>query len=126
MTCFWDSILASINQEDLQLFGEKKMNKQQFIQKLKDKNKVSDTLWQNQPLRNQEKKEHFEAIKEYNISGIRNGHLTSICDSFLLLICDLLKINIEHRFLNNAIKYNIPNARKTLRFKSNKGHFSRL
>ena len=126
MTCFWDSILASINQEDLQLFGEKKMNKQQFIQKLKDKNKVSDTLWQNQPLRNQEKKEHFEAIKEYNISGIRNGHLTSICDSFLLLICDLLKINIEHRFLNNVIKYNIPNARKTLRFKSNKGHFSRL
>ena len=126
MTCFWDSILASINQEDFQLFGEKKMNKQQFIQKLKDKNKVSDTLWQNQPLRNQEKKEHFEAIKEYNISGIRNGHLTSICDSFLLLICDLLKINIEHRFLNNVIKYNIPNARKTLRFKSNKGHFSRL
>ena len=105
MTCFWDSILASINQEDFQLFGEKKMNKQQFIQKLKDKNKVSDTLWQNQPLRNQEKKEHFEAIKEYNISGIRDGHLTSICDSFLLLICDLLKINIEHRFLNNVIKY---------------------
>ena len=126
MTCFWDSILASINQEDFQLFGEKKMNKQQFIQKLKDKNKVSDTLWQNQPLRNQEKKEHFEAIKEYNISRIRDGHLTSICDSFLLLICDLLKINIEHRFLNNVIKYNIPNARKTLRFKSNKGHFSRL
>lgn len=126
MTCFWDSILASINQEDYKLFGEKKMNNQQFIQKLKDKNKISDTLWQNQPLRNQEKKEHFEAIKGYNISGIGGGHLTSICDSFLLLICDLLKINIEHRFLNIDIKYSIPHARKTLRFKSNKGHFSRL
>ena len=126
MTCFWDSIIASLNSEDARILGINTIHKTIFIQRLKEKNKLVDVLWQGKPLRMQEKKEHFEAIKEYNISGIRDGHLTSICDSFLLLICDLLKINIEHRFLNNAIKYNIPNARKTLRFKSNKGHFSRL
>ena len=126
MTCFWDSILSSLNQEDFNLLGEKKKtNRIEFIKILKNKNKLTNTLWQNKPLKNQEKKEHFEAIKNYNISGIRNGHLTSICDSFLLLICDLLKINIEHRFLNTTIIYSISNFRKTVRFKSNKGHFSR-
>ena len=126
MTCFWDSILSSLNKDDFKLLGEqKKPNRNTFIKVLKEKNKITNTLWQGKQLRNQEKKEHFEAIKDYNISGIRNGHLTSICDSFLLLICDLLKINIEHMFLNVNIKYNIENARKTLRFKSNKGHFSK-
>jgi hypothetical protein len=126
MTCFWDSILSSLNQEDFNLLGEKKKtNRIEFIKILKNKNKLTNALWQNKPLKNQEKKEHFEAIKDYNISGIRNGHLTSICDSFLLLICDLLKINIEHRFLNTTIIYSISNSRKTVRFKSNKGHFSR-
>ena len=108
MTCFWDSILSSLNQEDFNLLGEKKKtNRIEFIKILKNKNKLTNALWQNKPLKNQEKKEHFEAIKDYNISGIRNGHLTSICDSFLLLICDLLKINIEHRFLNTTIIYSI-------------------
>ena len=65
----------------------------------------------------------MEAIKDYNINGIGNGHLTSICDSFLLLICELFHINILHRYLNITIIYSYPNPRKTFRFKSNRGHF---
>ena len=101
-------------------------NKTIFIQRLKEKNKLVDVLWQGKPLRMQEKKEHFEAEKNYNINGIKNGHLTSICDSFLLLICDLLNVNIEHKYLHNIITYKTKNkCRKILKFKSNKGHFSR-
>jgi hypothetical protein len=128
MTCFWDSIIASLNYEDAKILGINPMHKNKtiFIQRLKEKNKLVDVLWQGKPLRMQEKKEHFEAVKNYNINGIKNGHLTSICDSFLLLICDLLNVNIEHKYLHNIITYKTKNkCRKILKFKSNKGHFSR-
>ena len=121
MTCFWDSILSSLNGEDASILGINTMHKNNiiFIQKLKEKNKLVDVLWQGKPLRMQEKKEHFEAIKNYNVNGIKNGHLTSICDSFLLLICDLLNVNIEHKYLNNTIHYQTERkCMKTLKFKS--------
>ena len=104
MTCFWNSILASLNSEDARILGINTMHKNNaiFIQKLKEKNKLVDVLWQGGKLKDQEKKEHFEAVKNYNINGIKNGHLTSICDSFLLLICDLLSVNIEHKYLNGT------------------------
>jgi len=118
--------MASLNSEDARILGINTMHKTIFIQKLKEKNKLVDVLWQGKQLRIQEKKEHFEAVKGYNINGIKNGHLTSICDSFLLLICDLLNVNIEHKYLHNIIIYQTKKkCRKTLKFKSNKGHFSR-
>ena len=127
MTCFWDSILSCLTIEDFKLLGvNKKINREGLIQQLKSKNCLVDTLWQGKPLKEQEKKEHYEAIKCYNIKGIYNGHLTSICDSFLLLLSHLLNINIQHKYLNINISYCTSNSvRKTLYFKSNKGHFSR-
>jgi hypothetical protein len=127
MTCFWDSILSCLTIEDFKLLGvNKKLNREGLIERLKTKNCLVDTLWQGKPLKKQEKQEHFEAVKCYNIKGIYNGHLTSICDSFLLLLCHLLKINITHKYLNNNIIYKTVNPmRKTLHFKCNRGHFSR-
>ena len=128
MTCFWDSILSSLNKEDLAILGVNTMHKNNvaFIQKLKEKNKIVSTLWQGIQIKEQEKKEHFEAIKNYDVNKIRHGHLTSVCDSFLLLISDLLSVNIEHKYLNNIIRYQTNvKCRKILKFKSNKGHFSR-
>jgi hypothetical protein len=126
MTCFWDSIISSLTIEDFKLLGvNKKLNREGLIQQLKNKNCLVDTLWQGKPLKEQEKKEHYEAIKCYNIKGIYNGHLTSVCDSFLLLLSHLLNINIQHKYLNINISYCTSNpVRKTLYFKSNKGHFS--
>lgn len=126
MTCFWDSILSCLTIEDFKLLGvNKKINREGLIQQLKSKNCLVDTLWQGKPLKEQEKKEHYEAIKCYNIKGIYNGHLTSVCDSFLLLLSHLLNINIQHKYLNINISYCTSNpVRKTLYFKSNKGHFS--
>ena len=126
MTCFWDSIISCLTIEDFKLLGvNKKLNREGLIQQLKNKNCLVDTLWQGKSLKEQEKKEHYEAIKCYNIKGIYNGHLTSICDSFLLLISHLLDIKIQHRYLNTNIIYCTPKSvRKTLHFKSNRGHFS--
>ena len=86
---------------------------------------ASSIKWQGQRLSSQETKEHFDAITYYDIKRINRGHLTSICDSFLLLICHLLNINIYHSFLGTKIIYSINNPRKTLYFKSSRGHFSR-
>ena len=127
MTCFWDSITSCLTLEDYKLLGvNKKINREELIQQLKNKNCLVDTLWQGKPLKEQEKKEHYEAIKCYNIKGIYNGHLTSICDSFLLLITHLLNIKIQHKYLNTNIIYCTPKSvRRTLNFRSNRGHFSR-
>lgn len=125
MTCYWDSILSCLKKDDYALIGFSHTPKrEQFIQKLKEKNKIITSLWQGEKLSKKEQEEHNEAIKCYNIKGIYNGHLTSTCDSFLFLICDLMNLTIEHKYLNTKIKYScIGPSRKTLYFKSNRGHF---
>ena len=50
-----------------------------------------------------EMKENYNAIKNYNINKINNGHLCSTCDYFLLLISEIFEVNINH----NYIKYKI-------------------
>ena len=62
-----------------------------------------DVLWQGQRIKDREIKEHLQAIKDYEINGIVHGHLTSTCDSFLLLICQLFSVNIIHRYMNHEI-----------------------
>lgn len=129
MTCFWKGIINSLNDEDWKIIQlDKKPNEKDFIKKLQELNIDLDdkTLWQNQNLTEQEINEHFETIKNYNTSIIHKGHLTSTCDSFLLLLTKLLKIKIIHIFLNINIIYEYKGEiRKTLRFRSNHGHFQR-
>jgi len=126
MTCFWDGILKSLKKEDLD-YVEYDQHKSplHFIQFLKkNKKKMINVLWQNNILRDQEIKEYLTWIDEYNINSISNGHLTSICDPFLLLICELFCVNIKHQYNNYSIMYiNKNKARKTLIFSSNNGHF---
>lgn len=129
MTCFWDAIVSSLNQEDFNLFEEKNftINRKSVINFLKSKNtKCNNVLWQDHKLRKQELTEHVESVDCYNINSIGGGHLTSTCDSFLLLICQLFKININHKYCNTMITYkHSENVRRTINFKSNRGHFSR-
>ena len=127
MTCYWDSIISSLTKEDYALIGFNNIPRREiFIEKLKEKNNLINALWQGKSLTKKEQEEHMEAIKCYNIKGIYNGHLTSICDSFLLLICDLMKLSIQHKFLNTKINYScLETPRKTIYFKSNRGHFER-
>ena len=128
MTCYWDSIYQELELEDYKILGVNKPNNiEGLIQILKNKNKIMDNVtWQDKYLSKKKKKEHYKAIKEYNIRDIKNGHLTSVCDSFLLLICELLNITIEHRFMNVPIKYTRNMSRKLIRFTSNTGHFQNV
>ena len=125
MTCFWDGIFKSLNNDDFKFIGEKKTNIRNLINILKIKNtKMNDVLWQKTKLKKQEIKEHMQAIKDYNVRKINGGHLTSSCDSFLLLVCQLFQVRIIHRYMKNIIIYqNSKKERKTLRFSSFSSHF---
>ena len=126
MTCFWDGILQALDNSDFQEVGyNDRLNRQQLINVLKTKNvEIEDVTWNGKKLTKQEMKEHYEAIKDYNINGINRGHLCSSCDSFLLLICQVFNVNIKHSYINVDIEYkNEKVQRKTLQFASNHGHF---
>ena len=127
MTCFWDGILKQLNKDDFTvMFGiNRKLNRNEFIIQLKKNNKkCNNVLWMGKSLTKKEKEEMFEAVKDFNIHYIKNGHLTSICDYFLVLICELCKVNIIHIFIKYKIIYsNKKGVRKQLCFKSNNGHF---
>ena len=81
---------------------------------MKSKNKrIDNVTWQKSYLSSNEKNEHNTAIQVYNIGGIKNGHLTSVCDSFLLLLCEVFCISITHNFMNTSIQYaNLKKSRK--------------
>lgn len=125
MTCFWNGIMKSLNKNDFDLINEKKSSHIELITMLKRrKTPMINVLWENQKLSKNEIKEHLLAIDEYDINGIPGGHLTSSCDSFLLLICELFKVNIEHMYMIHTIKYsNTKEVRKTLYYSSNDKHF---
>ena len=122
MTCFWDGILRALQKDAKQRIGN--CNHTNFIHYLKKNNKkTNDVKWNGYTLSNQELTEHYNAVSQYNIGKIRNGHLCSTCDSFLLLICDIFNVNIQHRYMNTTIRYNKKDARRTIHFASNRGHF---
>jgi len=125
MTCFWDAIFKSLNKNDFDLINEKKSTNGELIAMLKRRKiPMTNVLWENQKISENEINEHLLAINDYDINGIPGGHLTSSCDSFLLLICELFKVNIEHMYMIHTIKYsNNKEVRKTLYYSSNDKHF---
>ena len=125
MTCFWDGIMKQLDNSDFELLSSQKEKNKHFILLLKKNNKlVNDVKWNGKYLKEQEQKEHFEAIKDYDENKINRGYLCSTCDSFLLLISSLFRVNIHHRYMKTIIKYSVDKSRKTLHFKSNRNHFS--
>lgn len=130
MTCFWDGILQNLKDDDFQIaFKCNKPNNINFVKLLKDSlnesfhDKSKDINWNGEKLTKQQIKENFEHIKDYNPKSIYGGYWCSTCDPFLILVCILFRVNINHNYCGHLMKYTILNPRKTLNFKSNSGHF---
>jgi hypothetical protein len=125
MTCFWDGIISSLNKDDLNLLGlSSPIRPMDLVIKLKQLNrKTPDIYWETKPLRVNEIEENFIHVKDFSNQYIGNGYLCSICDPFLCLLAQLLKVNIDHTYLSHTVHYSISNARKTLYYSSNRGHF---
>jgi hypothetical protein len=125
MTCYWDGLLRSLDHEDLTLLNSNKnINNINFILLLKKNNKLCENVkWQNIFLSKKLLEENYEMIKGFNENNINQGYDCSSCDPFMILLCELFKININYDYNGNNIQYMIDNSRKTINYKSNQSHF---
>jgi len=127
MTCFWDGIISSLDKDDLNILClKKKPTPRELSTLLKRLNKKTpDICWEKQPLRVNEIEENFIHIKDYSNITITSGYLCSVCDPFLCLLADILSVNISHTYLSNTLHYTTRDARKTMYYRSDRGHFWR-
>ena len=129
MTCFWDGILQSLNNNDFNLIGvPNKPNNRQFVQILKNKNtKTLHMKWNGQLISKNEINENVEAINCYNANTMNGGYMCSVSEPFLFLVSYLFKVKIIHRYCGIDMVYE-PNCtyRKTLYYASDRGHFWKL
>jgi hypothetical protein len=106
MSCFWDSLVQSISQEDKTVFFDNNLNLKHFVTILKNNNILThNIIWNNQILTDQHLKENKEAVDTYDINNIYNGYYCSTCDPFLLLLSEFLLIEIQHNYNNNLMIY---------------------
>ena len=115
MTCFWDALRSKLNIKTTNI---------EFILDLKKKNrKSSNILWNNIELTKKQLEENYQHIQDFKEKEISNGYYCSVCDPFLILICDLFKISINHNFNGYNMNYQNKQSSKTVNFFSNSGHF---
>ena len=128
MTCFWDGILHNLNDDDFQrVFQVNKPNNKNLIKLLKDNNRKTKNInWNGEIFSEKQLEENFIHIKDFNEKFIGNGYLCSTCDPFLLLVSQIFKINIYHNYCGNKLNYQCKGATKTIRVKSNRGHFQKM
>jgi len=116
MTCFWDTLRSRLNINN---------SNTEFISYLKGKNTKDITvLWNDIKFTEKQLDENYEHIKDFDKNNINNGYDCSICDPFLILICELCNVNIEHNYNSYRMKYFKPNNNKTIDVRSDLGHFS--
>ena len=129
MSCFWDAILNKIKTQDFQkIFNHSgKPNPETFAKMLiKENVKTENVLWNSQIMKEKQLQENYEHIQEFNVSNVNQGYDCSTCDPFLLIICELFKISIQHVYLGKTIEYthkkNVFNNNYTIKLQSDKGH----
>jgi len=116
MTCFWDAIRNKLNIKD---------SNETFIKNLKSKNnKNTNILWNDTSLSDKQLEENYVHIREFDDKKINNGYDCSVCDPFLILICNIYKVSIIHNYRGIIINYkNNDKPEKILNFQSNNNHF---
>ena len=128
MTCVWKGLLNCLEKSDFLKFGiSKKPKELEFVKFLKSKNRICYKVrWQQQSLTKQFLDECYNAVNEFNESSIRRGYLCSTCDPFIILTCELFKVNILHVYCGNQILYETKGSSRLFKVKSNRGHFQKM
>lgn len=129
MSCFWDAVLGSLNEEEREKL-EIKMNatNEELVRNLKQHSYVlneANVVWQGEKLRPQLCRELKMWVDNYNVNGINNGHDTSSCDPFLVLLCHMLNWRIDFKYIHANICFESSNTKRTVKFGANSHHFFR-
>jgi len=128
MSCFWDSLIRLISNEDkAEYFNtvvNAPLNPHNFVVILKEVNKYTENvLWNNQELTKQQQEENKEAINEYNKDLTSAGYYCSTFEPFLFLLVEYLEIEINHNYNGTMIIYrNKKNNRYIIKISSDKCH----
>lgn len=129
MTCVWKGLINGLHKNNLlkRIYFQNKPSPQEFVICLQKYSiKTYNVTWNGENLSDQLLDENFKRIHEFNINFINNGYDCSSCDPYLLLVCQIFRIHIDHYFNKNLIKYRYKfpiKETKTLTFYSNTGHF---
>lgn len=128
MSCFWDSLIKTINSEDKNTYFNTilnvPLNPHNFVIILKEINKrTENVLWNNEELTEKQKIENKEAVDEYDVNTVNNGYYCSTFEPFLFLLVEYLKIEIDHNYNGNMIFYrNKIETRYKIVINSDSGH----
>lgn len=116
MACFWKGLIKALNLST---------NPTQFVNLLqKNAIKTPNITWNGNKLSNKELEENLEWVKSFNSDRTYDGYFCSTCDPFLLLVCELYGVNIDHQYDGHLIKYrNLKNNLQILKFGSTRSHF---
>lgn len=128
MTCFWKGLLDCLRRDDFALLQcDKPSSEQEFVRILQHCNrKAEHVTWQDIHNSDQFLHECMEAVQTLDRNTIYQGYWCSTCDPFLLLVSEVFQITIEHSYCGHLIVYKYsPGARKTIRVRSNRGHFQK-
>ena len=128
MTCFWDGLLRELNANDKKMLMSEQpdYSYRSLIKGLKARNRcVSNVLWQGEKLTHKIINENVDHIKNYDTNSAKGGYLMSSFDPFMVLICSLLRVDIEFEYNNNKIRYvcTTNHRRRKLNFRASTSHF---
>jgi len=125
MTCFWDGIINSLDNDDINLLNLKEKNIINLINILKIRNCPTYNIkCQNQILTDNQIKENMNHITDYNINDASKGYLCSTFDPFLFLLSHILNKPIHFMYCGHKIIY-LPSDsnKKPLNYMCDKRHF---
>jgi hypothetical protein len=131
MSCFWDGLLHELRRCGLPSY----VDPQKLAAYLKNENTPTrNVLWQSHSLSEKQLHENFIHVCIYDPNSIGNGYDCSSCDPFLLLMCEVFRVHIDHVYMGAHIQYMyaphsgsfgcIATERPTMRFSSSSSHFS--
>jgi hypothetical protein len=131
MTCVWTALLAGLPAD---LFpGARKPPPEMFVSMLQAANRPTVRVCVNgRHLSDRNIDENMEWVRNLDPRGVHGGYQCSTADPFLLLVCELFHVNIEHSFtglshgqwVQSTIRYTHDAPHRLLRVISNQGHMS--
>jgi hypothetical protein len=121
MTCFWDGLCAALKGAALLDQGTSASELARF---LKANNALTPGVrWNGQPLAGAALEENYLHVAAWDVSTAPDGYDCSSTDPFMMLVCDVFAVDVEHQLGDHVFRYTCGRpAAPVLRFGYSPGH----